>query len=297
MTLEEILRELRVPLAPAGHHHSRAGWSQSDCPYCSPQSGRFRLGWNLRGGYAHCWLCRGLPLVPTLARLTGREPREVASLTRILEKDRKHPGRGEIPGFGATSTLQMPADRGKLRTVHRRFLKERGFDADDVAERWGVQGIGPLGGRYAGRLFIPVHRGTEVVSWTTRAVAGDTGVRYDTAPADREAYPAKRLLYGEHLAGHAVVVVEGPLDVWAGGPGFVATLGTAYSRAQLLRLVKFPVRYVCFDAEEAAQRVAKRLVRELEAFDGVTKNVVLETGKDASRVSKRELKQLRRLVT
>lgn len=296
MTTEELLRELRVPLAPEGHHHTRAGWRNSDCPYCSPQSHRFRLGWNLRGGYAHCWMCKGVPLVPTLARLTGREPREIASLTRILEKDRFQPAGGEKTGISHAGTLKPPPDRGKLRKAHRKFLEERGFDPDEVAHTWGLEGIGPLGGRWAGRLYIPMSLGKSVVSWTTRSCVDSDPRRYDTAPADRESYPSKRLLYGEEAAGHAVVVVEGPLDVWAGGPGFVGTLGTAYSRAQLLRLVRFPVRYVCFDAEEDAQRVARKLVRELSAFDGVTKNVVLETGKDASRCKPWELKQLQRLV-
>jgi hypothetical protein len=241
-------------------------------------------------------MCKGIPLVPTLARLTGRDPGQIRVLTRILEKDRSQPTGAEKAGIRATGTLAPPAGRGRLKAVHRRFLRQRGFDPKLIAEEWGVEGINERGGRYAWKLYVPILLGVNVVSWTTRAVSDGDPRRYDAAPDDREAYPAKRLLYGEHKCGHSVVVVEGPLDVWAVGPGAVCTLGTAYSRAQLLRLAKFPRRVVCFDAEPAAQAVARRLVRDLEVFEGETVNVVLETGKDPSRCSRKELTRLRRMV-
>lgn len=292
MTTEELLKQLHVPRAPADHHHSRPGWWQTDCPYCSPQSQRFRLGINLRGGFASCWLCRAVPLTPTLVRLTGREASEVRRLTAELDRDRGQPLDRRV----LTGELKLPQNRGPLKKIHRRFLRGRGFDPKEVANDWGVQGIGPLGGRYSWRLFIPVHLGTQVVSWTTRAVTEGAPRRYDAAPEDSESYPAKRLLYGEHKCGHAVMVVEGPLDVWAVGAGSVCTMGAAVGREQLLRLSKFPVRYICLDAEADAQRVARWLVRELSAFDGETYNIILETGKDPSRVKPRELRELRAML-
>jgi hypothetical protein len=293
MTPAELLRELSIHTAPAGHHHSRPGWAQMDCPYCTPESRHYRLGFNLRGGWFSCWLCKTLPLVPTLARLTGREYGELKRLTVGMETDRGQPLAREV----LTGELKLPPGRGKLKKIHRKFLRSRGFDPDQIAEDWNVEGISELGGRYAWSLFIPVHLGRQVVSWTTRVVGEGAGrPRYDTAPQDSEAYPAKRLLYGEEKCGNVVMVVEGPLDVWALGPGAVCTMGAAISRAQIARLVKFPKRYICLDAEPDAQRVARKLERELDAFDGETYNVILSSGKDPSRVSQKELKQLRSLL-
>ena len=44
------------------------------------------------------------------------------------------------------------------------------------------------------------------------------------------------------------------------------TLGVGYSRAQLLRISKYPLRAVCFDSEPAAQERARQLCEELGDF-------------------------------
>ena len=237
-------------------------------------------------------------MTPALTRITGRESREISRLTAELGRGRGKPlSPDERAANARTGEFRPPGDRGKLLSCHRKFLRSRGFDPKEIAERWGVQGIGPLGGRYAYRIYIPVHQGTRPVSWTTRAV-GEDGLRYDSAPPDRETVPHRSLLYGEDQAGHAVLIVESPVDVWAAGPGAVATFGTAYTRAQVLRLAKFPARYVCFDSgERAGERAGRKLVRELEVFPGDTYRVELKTGKDPSRVSKKELESLRGLLT
>lgn len=299
MTVEELLRDLKIPRAPDRHHHARSGWWQTDCPFCSPQARRWRLGVNLRDGRTSCWVCGRVPLTPTLARITGRESREISRLTAELTGGRGKPlTAAERAADARIGDFRPPGGRGELLSCHRKFLRSRGFDPAEVAARWGVEGIGPLGGRYAYRIFIPVLLGSQLVSWTTRAVADGDGLRYDSAPAERESVPHRSLLYGEEQAGHAVLIVESPVDVWAAGPGSVATFGTAYTRAQVLRLAKFPARYVCFDSgERAGDRAARKLVRDLEVFPGDTYRVELKTGKDPSRVSKQELKSLRSLLT
>lgn len=233
-----------------------------------------------------------LPTAPTLVRITGREVAEVRRLLGGMVRDRGSPRERKI-----LRELRLPAGLGELRPAHRKFLKARGFDPDEVEDRWGVRGIGELGGRYAWRLFIPIYLGAQLVSWTTRAVGAGDPRRYDTAPEGWEAFPAKQLLYGEEKCGASVMLVEGPLDVWAVGPGAVCSFGAAVGKAQLARLARFPVRYVCLDAEEDAQRVARKLVRQLQAFAGDTYNVILETGKDASRCDKSELTRLKELLT
>lgn len=297
MTIDEILRKLGVAVAPPGHHHSRPGWIQSDCPYCSPNSQRFRLGWNLRGGYATCWMCRRVPTGPTLVRLSGRLSGEIRSLTAELVRDVAQPAGDGLGGIRRDGTCSPPPGVGPLGSIQRKWLLSRGFSPDAVADEWKLGGVNERGGRYAHRLYIPVYLGAEVVSWTTRAVAERDRRRYDSAPADREAVAAKTLLYGEEKCGHAVLVVEGPPDVWAVGPGAVCTLGSAVSRAQVRRLARFPVRVICLDAEPAAQAVAAQIVKQLEVFDGRTVNVLLETGKDPSRCSARELDRLKRMLT
>jgi len=67
-------------------------------------------------------------------------------------------------------TLRLPPGLGPLQWCQRRYLERRGFDPDHLAKFWGVQGIG-LEGVTKGlpwRIFIPITRHGQTVSWTAR---------------------------------------------------------------------------------------------------------------------------------
>jgi DNA primase len=113
-------------------------------------------------------------------------------------------------------------------------------------------------------------------------VSDKADLRYVSAKPAEEAMPIKSTLYGWDYVRHAAIVVEGPTDAWRIGPGAVATLGTSYSKAQVLLLTNLPVRVVCFDRDNEAQRRAKRLCCELAVFPGRTVNVCLESHLAAS---------------
>lgn len=131
-----------------------------------------------------------------------------------------------------------------------------------------------------------------MVSWTTRTIGN--GVRYLSARPEEEKLNHRHLLYGEDLVpGHAIIVHEGPADVWRTGPGAVATFGTGFQRSQILKLSRYPTRVVCFDNEPAAQEMADKLCDLLVPFPGRTINVRLESGKDAADCDEEEIEQLR----
>jgi hypothetical protein len=285
MTLLDFLREHRVPYREHGdHHHVSDGWAGIDCPECSPDSGRFRLGINLSHLYATCWTCGFQPLAPTLAGLTGLHPTKVKELLGGLVHTRDDgPKRGR---------LRLPKGVGPLLEIHKRYLRQRGFDPDVLAKVWGVQGIG-LHPTLAWRLLIPITCRGEVVSWTTRGLTED-GKRYVNARPEEEAVPAKSLLFGGDLARHAVIVVEGPFDAMRIGPGAVATMGLACTREQVLWLSRFPVRAVCFDSEPLAQRQAIQLCNDLSCFPpGQTYHVEI-TSHDPGEATEAEVQELRR---
>ena len=70
----------------------------------------------------------------------------------------------------------------------------------------------------------------------------------------------------------------------------------SYTRAQVERIAKYPVRVICFDSEKGAQDRALRLARELEVFPGETSNVRL-SGKDAATSPKAETRELQRMLS
>lgn len=285
MNIPDLLDDLEINWIDDGHEHCRPGWVQVDCPSCA-LVGHWRLGINLAHKYASCWACGAMHLPSVLAELSGHPYGALkARLAGIFREDR---GRAAPRG-----RLTLPHGLGPLLPAHKQYLRGRGLDPQRMYDLWGLQGIGPVG-PLKWRVFVPVTLNGKVVSWTTRSI-GAGGVRYLSATPEQEAHPHKEVLYGEEHAGHAVAVCEGPFDVFNVGPGAVCTFGLGYSRPQVLRIVEHPVRAVVFDSSPDAQRRARQLCDELEAYPGKTMLIELDA-EDPGSASPREVAMLRRAV-
>lgn len=278
----EILDELGVDYETEGPN-TRPGWLQMMCPWCM---GEDYLGFNTFGNYCNCWRCGYKSAIDLLLKTSNVTFKQAKELTSDLTTSGFQ--RADI----RQGTLTLPDGIGKLLQPHRKYLKGRGFNVQELKRLWGIQGIGPIG-EHRWRIFIPIHLNGVVVSWTTRSISDKVAVRYLSASLDEESVPHKTLLYGEDYCRHSVVVCEGPIDVWRIGPGAVATCGVGFKEAQILRLSKYPVRVVCFDSERQAQRRAKKLCDALEVFSGTTYRVELDS-KDPGSATKREIRKIRR---
>jgi DNA primase len=192
--------------------------------------------------------------------------------------------------------LELPKGVNEMQEAHRAYLRDRKFDPDVIANLWGVKGIG-IAARMAWRLFIPIHDAEGMmVAWTTRSLNPNADLRYITSKEEQSEVDVKSLLYGEHLVQDSVIVNEGPIDAWAWGYGGVATLGVAYTDIQVARIVKYPLRAICFDSTPDAQRRAEALCRQLSAFPGDTHNILLESGKDPASADFEEISEIKRFV-
>jgi len=180
----------------------------------------------------------------------------------------------------ARTKLVIPFGLEPMSESHKHYLKERRFNPDEIERVWGVQGISvfaTVGERtLSWRLYIPIQQNSDVVSWTTRSINPDEKRRYINAKAEEESIPKSELLYGGDLARHAVIVCEGPSDVWRIGPGAVATMGVSYSQAQVTKLSRFPIRAICFDSDPKAQERARQLRDALLPFPGQTSVVTID---------------------
>lgn len=285
ISIRDILLENNIPHAGSDHKHGRPGWIQMDCPWCGRNTGKYHLGISLTTGASSCWRCGRHDTAMALALLTGK--------TAATMRERLDTVKHEAPEARKTGRLALPAGLCALGPGHRAYLAGRGMDPDVAARVWGARGIGQAR-ELRWRIFIPIHHHGQVVSWTTRAIKRGAEQRYISAPAEGEAIRHKDILYGADYARHAIIIHEGPLDVWATGPGAVATCGTAYTPAQLRAMSRYAVRVVCYDAEREAQRRARALANALSCFPGTTHNVTLETGKDSAEADKEEIAALRK---
>lgn len=271
MNLRSYLSQQGVTAAPTSHRHARSGWVNIDCPWCGPGSRKFHLGIREGSHKTACWKCGPHRLVAALAMATGRPESDFYHLDQ--EARRGPIRREEAPK--RCGRLKLPPGLGDLLPAHRKYLKRRGFDPDELVELWGLKGV-DMTPPYAWRIWIPIRVGAEVVSWTTRSVSDNAERRYINAPPDMEAIPAKECLYGAENARHAVCVVEGPFDVWKIGPGAVCTLGVQFSAAQVEAIASYPERGICYDAEPRAQKRALQLIDKLKPFPGSTTNIELD---------------------
>lgn len=289
MNFQQILEKYNVEFKTIGqHHHAREGWIQFDCPFCGPNSRKYHAGYSIDGNYCNCWKCSNHGLVNTLMALID-EPYSVCSnLLNTIDRPRsRHVQRDEWRG-----RLQIPLGVDALQEPHKRYLACRGFDPEQIALFWGVQGIG-LAKDLSWRLWIPVHYQGDIVSWTTRTI-GQKGKRYISASPDQEKRSLKSLLYGADYARHTAIVCEGPTDVWRLGPGAIATLGLSYSMGQLIRISEYPIRVICFDNEKEAQKRARKLAADLSICPGETYVLRLESGGDVADADSGEVNEIRK---
>lgn len=294
MNITDVLDECHVDYETEGRY-CREGWLQLNCPWCGGGSDPDKpyLGIATDSLAVNCWVCGRHKIIDTLVELTGksyRECRDLLGWVEYKEGDHLTKSRG---------TLKLPENLGELHHAHKRYLEDRGFSPDKLVNFWEIRGIGKSH-VLPWRVFIPFFLNGKMVSWTTRSIADDVPARYWSARPNQESVDHKTILGGEDFCRNSVLVCEGPLSAMAVGPGAVWTSGLNYKQAQVLRMVKFARRVICFDAEPEAQKVAEDLIKELKLFPGETHNVVLEQGKDPAECLKteagrRELKKLRQI--
>lgn len=296
MELTDLLDELGVEYRQAGeHHHATSKRIQIDCPHCSPDSKRYRLGISPSSFWCNCWTCGKHPLLQTLSlSAIGIESSRIALFLSRLQKASNVP---ESDPNASPSTLCIPKDIRELKDCyqHCKYLWSRGFDPEKVSKTWGVKVVG-VDRRVGWSLFLPVlDRKKTQVSWTTRKIAEGDGPKYVNAKPSEERKPIKHQLYGEAYVKHGIVVVEGPTDAWRIGRGAVATFGTSVTMQQERKIAQYPIRVVCFDTEPEAQKTAKELVYRLSAFPGKTIRVELDAN-DPGEASDREVRLIRKLI-
>ena len=288
MNIRDLLRSLRIPFREHGESpHVSAGWVGLICPMCGRGSSNYGLGIHTNSLAVNCWKCGKHGLRKILKHACNdRIPKHIWESIENLDKS----PRIEIP----VGKYTPPYGTGALTDAHRDYLRGRGFDPDYLARTWEIGGIGQIGGHYAWRICIPVRMGSEMVSWTTRAI-GDVPHtrRYRSAPNSESTVPVSECLYGEHFVRNGIVIVEGPTGCWRIGPGTCCTCGLGFSRGQIARIGKYPVRALIFDNEIGAQRRASQLADELSIFPGTTA-IVQISASDTGELCDDEVMEIRR---
>jgi hypothetical protein len=264
------LRDAHVSFITEGHKHAQDGWVNFPCPFCTGNPGH-HLGYSIDGNFFSCWRCGGHSVLSVIRELSACSWGKANQLLLQYEgASVVHQERVRL----ADKTI-FPKGTGDMTDRHKKYLRGRNFDPDELERIWELQGTGMTGG-YANRIIAPIHRKGRMVSYQGRDITDRHELKYKACPKVGEVVEHKSLLYGmDQVRGSNIVIVEGITDVWRLGPGAVATFGIKFRPPQVALMRTFKNRFILFDSEDQAQEQADKLFYLLSGFPGHTE--LLET--------------------
>ena len=316
------------------------------CPFHTEKSPSFSV--NAEDGLYHCFGCKASGDVITFVRELEQLdfPGAVEWLAARAGISLRYTDRAESEGRRRQTRLFELTERAaewyheRLRVAPdaapaRRYLRSRGFDADEVAhyrlgwapDGWDTLvralgapaadleacGVGFINRRgrlqdfFRARILFPIcdERG-RVIGFGGRKLPDADGPKYQNS-RDNELYRKSQALYGLHwakadvVAHDEVVVCEGYTDVIgfarAGVPRAVATCGTALTEDHVRVLTRFTRHLVlAYDADEAGLAAADRVYAWERSHEIRVSVVELPAGSDPDDLARSDPEALRRAV-
>ena len=265
MNITKLYEDHNIPHATEGEKNNQSGWINITCPFCDDQSNH--LGYNISSDYYHCWRCGSHPVQKTIARLLHMSEKEA----KVVIKQYGGKTYTKEPEVTIrTKSHKFPSGVGMMKSNHRKYLKKRGFDPDELERDWTLFGTGPVslldGVDYKHRIMVPIYWNGQQVSFQARDISDRHNLKYMACPKDRELVHHKHILYGRQEMWRDVgICVEGVTDVWRFGNQAFCTFGIEYTQRQIREMAKaFKRIFVVFDDEPQAVRQANKLVNELK---------------------------------
>lgn len=270
MNIERLYIDYSIPYRTDGHKHTRPGWVNIACPFCTGNPG-FHLGYSTYENYYVCWRCGGHGIRKTISTVLKIPYSQVnAVIMRYdgipVEKHKKPIGTKPFAfPTGLLDTLLVP---------HRKYLEKRKFDPDFLQSIWDIKATGVVSKLdkldFKWRIVAPILWDGQVVSFVSRSISENTEYRYLVCPEEREILNIKKTLYGRQDTWNSFGVgVEGITDVWRLGDKAVGLYGIKYTPHQIRLIAKQFQRFpVLFDDDPQAVLQADKLVAELK-FRGV----------------------------
>jgi hypothetical protein len=271
MDIQRLLHDYKIPFVTEGHKHSREGWVNIPCPFCSGNPG-YHLGIHEDGNGAHCWRCGAHPVPKVLSAVLHLPESKVRAIMHKY-KGRIHRRRTDEAKV-SIFPLRLPKPNSALTGQYKRYLEKRGFDPDKLEKEWGLLQTGPVSLldniSYSHRILIPIYWDGGIVSFQARDITDKSPLKYLACPKRREKIHHKNILYGKQeywKKSKGIIVVEGATDVWRLGAHAAATFGIEFKMEQILLLSRLHNRFfIIFDDEPQAQRQAKVLATKLKTL-------------------------------
>lgn len=278
MNIIEFYRDNSIETAPEGHKHSRDGWINIECPFCTGENPGYHLGYNVDGNYFYCWRCGGKMIWQVISKLLNVSKKEAIQIIA------SYGGKTHIKQPNVIirrKAFKLPSGTGVMEKRHKKYLEKRNFDADWLEKTWGLLGSGPISKLddtdYKHRIIIPFYWNGKIVTFQGRDITDKHKKKYLACPKEREVIHHKDILFGdfkENRDRQVGLIVEGVFDVFRLGVNSYATMGIEWTRKQCRVISQmFERTFILFDPERQAQEQAQKLASELR-FRGKESQVI-----------------------
>lgn len=235
LDFNQLCNDYHIPYAEIGNKHYTEGWINVSCPFCGGHS--YHLGFNTNFNYFNCWKCGHHSVLQTIQKLLNLSYEEVKRLLAQYEISGKHDFT-KIEKVKA-SVCNLPIATTDLQPQHIKYLEKRGFNAQSLADEWGIKGTIGFGG-YANRIIIPIEYYGTLCSYQGRDITGKAELRYKACKSTEEVIDHQHIVYGidKAIPFNQCVVVEGVFDAWKLGAGAVSCFGIDYTAYQVRCLAR-----------------------------------------------------------
>lgn len=292
--LEKYLDDQRIEIHSEGEKNVSSGWIGVSCPFCPDGDPSYHLGINARSKFITCWRC---PAKGTISKY-------IMKIQNVSFKESIH----IIKTYANTLALKdltSPTESfdsprylkhdfkliNELQSPHKQYLESRNLNPSFLFKKYDLQCIGPGQGQWSNRIYIPVKQRNKTVAYTARAIT-EAKVPYKNAPDSSCIISVKDTLYNIDSVKNTIVVVEGPIDVWNTGDGFVCTFGTKFTDQQVSLLRQYKKIFILFDQD--AEIPATSLLHQLNATSD-TELLLLSEG-DPGELKPKDIKSLRKMI-
>jgi len=302
VSISDYLKSRNITIYTEGKN-VKDGWTNIRCLFCDDRSNH--LGISPTGGF-NCWRCPAKGTIITLAmKIDGcgfsnalKTLSDFKAYRTIHDYDNPHfeqPQAGMLRDFKSVdSVFSDEMISPDLFPEYVEYIVGRNFDPVVLIKKYGLYCGGSIG-KYHHRIVVPFYQHGKKVTFTARDITGTNNIPYLHQPVDESQTHPKSELYNTDNARDTIIVVEGPTDVWRIGDGCVALCGMKYTQKQVLLLSQYKRVFIMLDAEDEAQRLARKLASNLSSLVNHVEKITLDEG-DPGDMNPEDIKHLRSLV-
>ena len=256
-------------------------WLNINCPLCGDT--RYRGGIQIETGHYYCFKCGSHSLPYVLQKKLDFTQYQISKLLTRYESDLTP----IIKTSKITGVQKIDLPGEALKKIHRKYLLKRNFDPDKIIKKYKITGTVQFQLNFSFRFIIPFFQKRNLVSF----------IGCNILSPSESVVPHNYTLYGQQFArGKQIAVVEGVIDQWNMGDGFVAVYGSTLSDMQLYLLAQYETVFFIFDSD--ALHKAKKYAQLLAGLNNKINvefiDLELKNGYDGGDLAKDEVRYIRK---